>query len=344
MSWLRRWTIWVPILTLAGILVGYLVDRTLLEQPKELVIQPAQAQNLMPLELSARPRALSGRVVDPAGAPLADALVWLRAQDAPHFAYTDAQGAFRIEAIEEPPWHATVLAQGFAPLVREIQEIGDATFRMDAPLGARPAIPMIARTRLAGEVKGAAGGAVSPAVPRGEVVLIPTASPETLSAPLPRRARIGADGRFAFEGLIIGEYGVEVRPEWARGGSWPDLLRGLDDPRTRTIDLAKSADPSKPGPLALELAVGDLEGKLAGLEGEPIEGGLVLASVASDPSRVFPPETSLADGTFAMRGLPAGRYLLAVRAGSASVQKEIVVRAGQATPVELPPLDVRRTR
>ena len=336
MSWPRRFAIWVPILTLAGILVGYLVDRTVLEQPNELVIQTAPEKRLLPLELPARPRTLSGRVVDPAGAPLSDALVWLRAQDAPHFAYTDASGAFRLEAIEDPPWHATVLAVGFAPLVRELPEIGDTTFRMDAPLGAPPAIPRIARTRLGGEVKGATAG--------DEVVLIPTAAPETLSAPLPRRAKVGAEGRFVFENLIVGAYGVEIRPEWARGGSWPDLLRGIDDPRTRTIDLSKAVDPSKPEPLALELAAGGLEGRLAGLEGDPIEGGLVLASAASDPTRVFPPETSRADGTFSMRRLPSGRYLLAVRAGSASAQKEVVVQAGQATAVELPPLDVRRTR
>lgn len=338
----RRWTTWVPLLSLAGVFVGYVVDRTLLEQPKELEIRPAPATRLPPLELPARPRTLSGHVVDPAGAPLSDALVWLRAHDAPHFAYTDASGAFRIEAIEEPPWHATVVAQGFAPLVRELEKVEavDTTFRMDAPLGAPPALPKISRTRLAGEVKGLATGAVA----GDEVVLIPTAQPESLSAPLPRRTKVGADGRFAFEDLIVGEYAVEVRPEWARGGSWPDLLRAIDEPRPRTIDLAKTANASKPEPLALELAVGDLEGKLAGLEGEAIEGGLVLASPASDPSRVFPPETSGADGTFSMRGLPAGRYLLAIRAGSASVQKEVVVSAGGAAAIDLPPLDVRRTR
>ncbi len=334
----RRVTTWIPLLTLAGVLVGFVVDRTLLEQPKELVIQPAPAKRLVALELPARPRGLAGRVVDPSGAPLADALVWLRAHDAPHFAYTDAAGAFQIESIEEPPWRVTILAQGFAPLVRDLEKVeaADTTFRMDAPLGAAPALPMISRTRLAGEVKGAVAG--------DEVVLIPTAAPETLSAPLPRRAKVGADGRFTFDDLIVGEYAVEVRPEWARGGSWPDLLRGIDEPRARTIDLSKVADPSKPDPLALELPVGDLEGKLGGLEGEAIEGGLVLASAASDPSRVFPPETSRADGTFSMRGLPAGRYLLAVRAGSASVQKEVVVGAGPPTTVDLPPLDVRRTR
>jgi hypothetical protein len=174
-----------------------------------------------------------------------------------------------------------------------------------------------------------------------EVVLIPTAAPETLGAPVPRRAAVGADGTFALDDLILGEYRIEVRPAWARGGSWPDLLRGLDAPPGPAVDLAAGGAPSF---LALDLEVGDVEGRLAGLEGEPIEGGLVLASAAGDPGRVWPPETSRSDGTFAVRGLPAGPYAIAIRAGSAIVQKDVLVRSGEATTVDLDPLDVRRSR
>src|SRR6185369_1403706 len=129
------------------------------------------------------------------------------------------------------------------------------TFRMEAPLGAAPALPKIARVRLAGEVR----SRIATALAGAEVVLIPTAAPETLSAPLPRRAKVGADGRFVFEDLIVGEYRVEVRPEWARGGSWPDLLRGPDRPagpdrdKPRLLDLA---GPEAPSALALDLEVG----------------------------------------------------------------------------------------
>lgn len=338
MSFLRRWRIWIPVLTLVGIPVGFLVDRAFGPKPNELVIQPAPAKQIPPLELPPRQRSLAGRVVDPSDAPLADALVWLRAGNAPHFAYTDEKGAFRIDAIEEPPWHATVLAQGFAPMVRDLEESPESTiFRMDAPLGAAPSLPRIARARIAGEVKSRLPSSLA----GDEVVLIPTADPETLGAPVPRRASVGADGKFAFEDLILGEYRIEVRPAWARGGSWPDLLRALDAPSGRAVDLAAAGAPSS---LALDLEVGDLEGRLAGLEGEAIEGGLVLASAAGDSSRVWPPETSRADGTFSVRGLPAGAYALSIRAGAAIVQKDVLVRAGEATAVELEPLDVRRSR
>ena len=338
MSLLKRWKTWVPLLTLVGLLAGYLVDRTLRSNPEELVIQPAPPKQIPALALPPRALSLAGRVVGTADTPLSDALVWLRAGDAPHFAYTDAQGAFRLEAIEEPPWRATVLAQGYAPLVREIAEAAESTtFRMETPLGPPPSMPMLARTRISGEVRSR-----RPVTLAGfEVVLIPTAAPETFSAPLPRRARVGTDGRFAFEDLIVGEYRIEVRPEWARGGSWPDLLRALDGAAPRLLDLAKIGAPTS---LPLDLVVGDLGGKLVGLETEAIEGGLVLVAVAGDPSRVWPPETSHADGTFSVRGLPAGRYLLTIRAGSAAFQGEVEVRADETTTVELDPLDVRRTR
>jgi len=332
----RRWKVWIPILTLVGVPVGFLVDQAFGSKPKELVIQPAPAKQIPPLELPPRPRSLAGVVVDPSDAPLADALVWLRAGDAPHFAYTDEKGAFRIDAIEEPPWHATVVAEGFAPMVRDLSQSEEtATFRMDAPLGAAPTLPSIARARIAGEVRSRFPASLA----GDEVVLLPTADPETLGAPVPRRAPVGADGKFAFEDLILGEYRIEVRPAWARGGSWPDLLRALDAPKGRAVDLAAAG-----APLALDLEVGDVEGRLAGLEGEPIEGGLILASQAADPDRVWPPETSRADGTFAVRGLPPGAYALAIRSGSAIVQREVVVRAGEATTVDLEALDVRRSR
>jgi len=335
---LQRWKTWVPVLTLFGIAAGYVVDRTWRAKPTELVIQPAPPRQIPPLELPPRGRTLAGKVVDLADVPLADALVWLRAGNAPHFTYTDGQGAFRLDAIEDPPWSATVLAQGHAPLVREIAEGSETIlFKMESPLGPAPSLPMIARTRFAGTLK-----STLPATLAGcEVVLIPTAAPETLSAPLPRRATVAADGRFAFDDLIVGEYRIEARPAWARGGSWPDLLPALDGGAPRLLELS-----GKDGLLGLDLdlSIGDLGGRLVGLEGEAIEGALVLVSALGDPSRVWPPETSRADGTFALEGLPAGSYLLTIRAGSASVQKEVLVSTGEAASVDLAPLDVRPVR
>lgn len=336
LSLLKNWKTWIPVLTLVGIVVGILAARMSAPAPDDLVIQPPPAAKIGALELPARSRALEGRVVDPSGAGVAEALVWIRAGDAPHFTYTDAQGGFRFGALEAPPWRATVLAQGFPPLAHEFVESQEPqSVQLGARLQPPPELPRIARARLAGSL----ASKLATVLEGSEVVLTPTSPPETLSAPLPRRAKVAADGRFEFEDLVVGEYKVEVIPAWARGGSWPDLARAIDGAEPRV--LAHTADAP---PLSIDLAIGEATGKLLDLDGEPIEGALLLVAPASDASRVFPPETSAADGTFAVRGLPAGDYLLSIRAGSAAVQKELRIRAGESTAVELAPVEVHRSQ
>jgi hypothetical protein len=174
-----------------------------------------------------------------------------------------------------------------------------------------------------------------------EIVLTPSLAPETLDAPLPRRATAGADGRFQVPDLIVGEYTVEVIPIWARGGTWPDLARPIDG--EKPLVLAHAAGDA-PTVLAIELQIGEVTGKLLDLDGHPLEGALILATPASDASRVWPPESSAADGTFTVHGLPSGKYLLSIRAGAASVQKEVAILAGESTNLEFEPLEVHRSQ
>jgi hypothetical protein len=333
----KRWKTWIPILTLAGIVVGFIAKKMLAPPPAELVIQPLPAARIAALEFPARNRALEGRVVDPAGAGVAEALVWLRAGDAPHFTYTDPEGRFRLIALESTPWHATVIAPGFAPLVVELGESeSPQTIQLGAPLGPPPSLPLLPRAGLTGTVSSRG----STSFEGCEVVLTPTLPPEELGAPLPRRAFVGADGNFEFPDLIAGQYLVEVLPAWARGGTWPDLARETHAEEPRTFTHLAANFPQK---LAIELQTGEVTGKLLDPDGHPIEGALILTALASDPSRVWPPDSSAGDGTFAVRGLPAGKYLLAIRAGSAALQREVLIRAGESTSLEFAPLDVRRS-
>jgi hypothetical protein len=332
----KPWTTWVPVLTLLGVAAGFVAKRAFAPASDELVIHAMPSANIPALELPPRSRALDGQVVDPTGAGVPDALVFLRAGEAPHFTYTDAHGAFHLPALEDAPWDVTVLAIGFRPLAKELADASSPqTIRLDTPAGPAPSLPPISRKDLAGALSSRA-----PFPFEGcEVVLTPTLAPETLSGPLPRRATATADGRFVFQDLIAGEYLVEVLPAWARGGSWPDLARGIDAEKPRVLVLS-AGDPSSV--LEIQIQTGEVTGKLVDVDGHPIEGALVLISPASDPSRVWPPESSLADGSFAVRGLPSGKYVLSVRAGTASVQKDALVRAGEATNLEYEPLEVRR--
>ena len=334
---MRHVLAWVPILTLVAVAIGYLARKSLAPASEELVIEPPPAARIAPLELPERTHALGGRVVDPAGAAVGAALVWMRAGDEPHWTYTDAEGAFRLEELEAGPWKATVVAIGFAPLVREIEAGSELVeLRLAKPFGPPPSMPPIARAGLS--------GIVTSRLPESfegcEVVLLPTAPPQTLSAPLVRRADVAEDGTFEIEDLIVGEYRVEVRPEWARGGSWPDLA----SPEARTFVHEVPVGP-EPGPrLAIELAVGDVIGQLVDLDFETIQGALLLLAEAAEPSHVWPTFESGSDGSYFLRGIPAGRYALTARAGSATFVQEIVVRSGETTALGVAPLEVRRAR
>jgi hypothetical protein len=334
---MKGWRTWIPLLTLVGIGVGFLARRVLTPRPEPLVIQPLPATNIPALDLPDRHRALEGRVVDPSGAGVADALVWVRAGNSPQWRYTDAQGRFRFASIEDPPWRATVLAHGFEPHVEELPGAeAPVAIRLDAPFAPPPALPKIARAALSGTLTSRLGP-----VPEGcEVVFTPASPPETISGPLPRRATADASGRFAVEDLILGEYLVEVLPAWARGGSWPDLARPIEGGAPRRVVHPAGGTPE----LALELSTGEATGKLLDVHGDPIEGALILATPAADPGRVFPPVASGPDGSFAIRGLPAGRYAVAIRAGKAAMKAEVAIAAGQSAGLELAPIEIRRSQ
>src|SRR5262245_13528412 len=183
-SWGRRAVNWIPILTLVAVAIGYFARDALAPPRQVLVIEPPPAASIPPLELPARTRSIRGRVVDPEGQGVAGALVWLRAGDEPHWTYTTADGSFELGALEAGPWNASVVAIGFAPRAQAIAEdVESLTIQLDEPFGPPPTMPPIARAPIAGRLTSRLPAALEDC----EVVLIPTAPPQTLSAPLPRR-------------------------------------------------------------------------------------------------------------------------------------------------------------
>jgi hypothetical protein len=345
---MRRVLGWIPFLTLLGLAAGFLAKNTFAPPREELVIEPPPAARIAPMEIAARAHALMGRVVDPEGAGVPGALVWLRAGDEPHWAYTTSDGSFRLQELEAGPWKTTVVALGFAPLALEIAATDQPlTIRLVEPFGPPPTLPPIVRAPLTGTVRSAMPGSVEGC----EVVLAPVLAPQDLAAPLPRRADVGPDGSFAFPDLITGAYHVEVRPSWARGGSWPDLAAETATgsgtvplPKRRTLVHTAPTTTGVTGTLDIELATGDVVGKLVDRDFETVEGALLLLTSASDPTRVWPTTQSEPDGSFELKGIPAGRYALTARAGSATLVQEIEVRANETTGLPVAPLEVRRSR
>jgi hypothetical protein len=338
-SWKRRVLSWIPIATLVAVAIAYLARDSLSPPLEELVIEPPPAASVPPLELPQRPRSLFGRVLDSDGEGVEGALVWLRAGDEPHWTYSEAGGSFQFGELETGPLDVKVVAIGFAPHATTIAEGDEAlTIRLDKPFGPPPTMPPIARAPIEGQVTSRLAGALEGC----EVVLIPTLPPQTFSAPLPRRIEVAAEGSFAIEDLIAGEYRVEVRPAWAGSGSWPDLAQPSEG--ARIFRHEAPSGPASTARLDIELTTGEVAGKLVDLDFETIEGALLLLADASDPSRVWPTVGTEPDGSFRLLQIPAGRYTLTARAGSATLVQEVAVKAGETTTLGVTPLEVRRAR
>jgi hypothetical protein len=328
-----RWTHWsvvVPLASLVALTVAYFVQRAKPLEVLQLDLTPPSSSELRALVHPARTRALFGKLSNPDDTPVAEALVWLEVDGEPHWTYTDAAGAFRIDELPRGPWNVSFVAREHLPVAWSLPDSGaEQLLRLpDAPR-ALPRAGVVARSALVGQLVGAHD-------PTGfEVVCVPSAAPQTLDAPVPRRTLADAAGRFGFDDLILGEYTVEVRPAWAAGGSWPDLARPL-----------ASAAPLRwvhPGPdakgvLELALQTGSVHGRIEDDKGRALEGALLLLWPAGRPERVWPPVATDAAGAFRIDALPAGSYVLTVRAAAASAELALDVSAGSELEVRFPAL------
>jgi len=275
---------------------------------------------------------LHGRVLDPEGEPVADASVYLRSGDVPHWTYTDESGVFRLDQLAEEPTTAAVLAWGFPPSEFEVRASDRAvTLTLPARSDDVPGLPNVERADLRGRVVHPLG------LERAyEVVLLPADPPDLLQGPVAVRTLTDELGRFEFPDLALGRYRTLVLPAWAEGGSWPDLVA----PEAPLLEHRRDDEP-----LDLPLAAGALTGRLRDPSDLPIEGALVLLSPAGDPRRVWPPALSGADGSFHVDDLPAGDYVIEMRAGQGVLTGTPVhVEAGRSAELPLATLRIREDR
>jgi hypothetical protein len=329
---MKRLTVVLPILVLAGLLMGFLAERWGGPGGELPSFTPAQPPRFDSLVAPGGRAALGGRVLAPSGEPVPDASLYLRSDGAPFWTFTDEQGHFELLGLAEEPTDAVVLAWGFPPTSFAVLP-GPEPVELELPPhpAPPPKLPGVERADLAGTVRGA--GAVWSDPAGYEVVFSPVLPPEVLQGPVERRARTDAAGTFALEGLALGDYDVHVLPSWARGGTWP------------TLAAEWTAKLEHRGPdgleLELELEAGAVEGRLWDPSRQPIEGALVLLADADDPRRVWPPAATDAEGRFRIRALPPGRYVLAARAGEGVLEVEVRVKAGEVSRPDLPALRTR---
>lgn len=318
----RHWATVVPIVALAVFGAAILLHEP--RAPRTIPIQltpPAQIE-LSEIPLPARVRSLEGRVVDVDGVAQAGALVWLLSGDEPRWANTGEDGSFRLDGLQRGPWDVRVLAEDHRPHALVLRDTGAAQeVRLPDARRVGPVVNPLRRARLAGTLIGTADQPIDGA----EIVLVPVAPPEAFDAPLPRRARADASGRFAFDELVAGDYRVSVVPGWARGGTWPDLARAPDAAATDPLTFTHRPDGS--APLSIELVAGSARGNLVDAEGRRLEGALVALAPADRPDRPWPPVSTDAVGGFEFRGLPPGRYALQARAGGSAFARDFDVAA-----------------
>ncbi|MBL9018963.1 MAG: carboxypeptidase regulatory-like domain-containing protein [Myxococcales bacterium] len=238
---------------------------------------------------------VSGRVVDPAGAPIAGARVryegvsdWTQApSDAIE---TGADGRFRIAALPAGSFRFEARHDEHAPGVTDTLVLDGATAREGITIQLRPGAVL----------EGVVLDAARVPVPAARVRV----REETAGLPMQRTRQVTTDaaGTFRFAGLPRTSVHVVA----------------LGEDRTSTtarVDLATSAT------ARVELVL-DLEGQIAGNvvdgRGEPVEGGQVWAyRDASDggsagDAQLRGEQVALTDGAgaFAFRGLSPGRYTL----------------------------------
>lgn len=322
-----------------ALLTGFLVEHTGEGDPFGVRFAAPREVVLDPVEVPHGRHELHGLVRSADGAPAPDVTVFLyRAEPTPGVAEpvqwttTDAEGRFALDELFEATYLATLIMPGHPNVTNEISVPfdGEVAWSLEPPLPPLETLPEIHRADLVGRVLPPIGLEEGFQLADYEVVALPAPSAHPLSGAIVRHATTEADGAFRIERLVAEDYFVQVVPGWARGGSWPVLAE---------VYLRHEPEPPLDASLSLRLRCGELTGRLVDVEDRPLEGALIKVSLASDPSRIWPPSMSDADGGFTVRDLPEGRYRLRVRSGSDSRELEAAALIGQRVSVTVEPLD-----
>jgi hypothetical protein len=274
--------------------------------------------------------------VDGEGRGLSDALVLARSESSAHWTRTGADGSFDLSDTPQGPLEVTAWLLGFATASRTVDgPQAELELRL-----ARPAVepgsplPELAGAPLSGLVQACMPDQALPA--RHEVLLVPRDGPQSVQGAVLEATTTDTEGRFTFERVAFGTYDLQVLPDWARGGSWPDLTG--EGPFW--IEHLTGGTDSPPVPLAC----GAILARLFDDAEDPVEGALVLLHLEGAPGVLWPPTTTGPDGRFEFLELPVGNYELEVRAGESSLLGvRARVEAGRVTQPDLPPIAPRQS-
>jgi len=330
------------VLPIASLLtLGFVVWRATSEplppqSPFDSAVEPFPADELT---LPVGTEDVTGRVLADGVGAVAEALVWVEVRGRLVWSFTRPDGTFELRELDAGPARVHVLARGFAPWTFQVVVGDDALdLELPPPRDDPPEPPAAARSDWTGSV-GPTGGVPQPA---GLVVeLSPLAPPHEFGSALPRRATVRADGSFEVQDLVHADYRVLLLPEWAVGGSWPDLLSPSHGGVPTTLRHPE------PRPRRLEPLAGRIEGRIyrSGprnpAEPEGIAAALVFVAPVEPqgtdrPARHWPPAVSDATGRFRIEALPPGDYEVRVRVGDFHPTQRVSVPARERIDLRFP--------
>ncbi|MEZ4398833.1 MAG: carboxypeptidase regulatory-like domain-containing protein [Kofleriaceae bacterium] len=259
-----------------------------------------------------------GRVVDGAGAPVADAVV---ADGQPggapaHVTRSDADGRFELTGLPLGRPRAVLFAE--APAARSRPVLVDLAALGDAPVE----LVVDQALTLAGTVVTAAGAPVPDAVvhvqrrPAADGKVAAVGPTTVLEAAVEAEVRADGDGRFTVDGLAAGDYQLLVRaPAAGPARASPPLMVGV-------VAAAGATDVVVTLP-----AAASVRGRVVARDGAPLDATVQLRWFGG-------PVAVGADGSFELAGVDPtpGRYQVEVGAAAAPpIVVEAAVAPGQVT-------------
>lgn len=275
---------------------------------------------------------LRGEVRDHTGQIVAGALVWTEgASNGTSWDLSDAGGRFLLSHLAEGEVDVRFAGTTIPHGRLSVQVPADAPVELTLPVptAAPDALPDVARSDLSGRVR-----LPDEQSPLGlEVLLLPigrdpstgmdTVGVADLDGRVPRRATCDAEGLFSFEDAAEGSYLAALLPAWASGRTRPRLAERSIEHGAEDVDHV------------LNPSSGSLTGRVLNAENEPVDGAVVLLWPASDPTELWPPIESDADGRYRFAPLPEGSYRVRASAGSGEVEELVRVAALREAQVDL---------
>ena len=344
---MRRFHLTFAIIVVTFFGTAFLVERSRTgEGPRGDFAAPPEAP-MDPLQAVRGSETLSGTVRDHLGQPAAGVTVNLRALEVDQevveplfFDHTDEGGRFSIDQLPRGTFELVLMLVD-VPHRTETVTVpgGPLDLELNEPWPELRSAPPMTRTGLRGFLA-PPPGLGTPSLEGYEVRLLPRDEEARWAGAIERREAVDAEGRFDFQDLVRAPYTLHVLPPWARGGSWPLLAQQELEPD----DLGRGG-PESAGETRLhrvELAQGELFGRLEDAEGVPLEGALLRVHPQGRPDRLWPATSTDEEGGFVIRDLAPGVvYEVEVSAGGARRRVQATVDAGERGEVLFGPVDPR---